>query len=228
MRPLDDLLSSAGRVPEITEDALKSGRHALNAAIAEASAQQAPAGRKAAARWWGSWRGITVIGATAAVAAAAVVAGAVVLPSSSTPSKTAPQAATAAKATVKPWPKASVNAGTPVTIGSVSYSFDTTTSDTPVATVLDAAATAIGSEAGAASEPNVDWGGAPYYHMVSVGTCGSGTYTNNTWTSRNGNGVGLTIDSKSGSDSGCEGAGGGARSRSSPASPTSTGSGTSP
>jgi len=139
-----------------------------------------------------------------------VVAGAVVLPSSSTPSKTAPQAAPAPKATVrpKPKPKASVNPGAPVTIGSVSYSFDTTTSGTSAAAVLDAAAAAIGSEAGAGSEPNVDWGSAPYYHMVSVGTCGSGTYTNNTWTSRNGNGVGLTIDSKSGT--GCGGPGDGA------------------
>lgn len=152
----------------------------------------------------------TLIGATAAVAAA-VAAGVVVLPSSSTPSKTAPQAATAPKATVKaqPKPKASVNPGTPVTVGSVSYSFDTKTSDTPAAIVLDAAATAIGSDAGAGSEPNVVWGSGPYYRMVSVSTCGGETYTNNTWTTRNGNGVGLGTGPKSASDPLC-GAGDGA------------------
>lgn len=214
MNPLDNLLSAAGQVPEITEDALQNGRHALNAAIAEASARPVPAARKAAPRWWGSWRGMTVIGATAAVAAAAVAAVAV-LPSSAppkpAPSKPAPQAATSPKTTVKakPQPKASVNPGTPVTIGSVTYSFDTKTSGTPAATVLDAAATAIGSQAGAGSEPNVDWGSAPYYHMVSVSTCGGATYTNNTWTSRNGNGVGLGTSSESGSGPGCEGSEGG-------------------
>ena len=209
MNPLDNLLSSAGLVPEITEDALKNGRDALNGAIAEASAQQVPAERKAAARWWGTRRGMTVIGATAAVAAAAVVAGVVVLPSSSTLKKTAPQAAPkttlAPKTTVKAKsePKASVNPGTPVTVGSVRYSFDTRTSGTPAATVLDAAATAIGSAAGAGSEPNVDWGSEPYYHMVSVSTCGGETYTNNTWTAPNGNGVGLGTGPESASDPGC-------------------------
>ena len=160
----------------------------------------------------------TVIGATAAVAAAAaVVAGAVVLPSSSSPSKPAPQAITTPKATVKakpkPDPKPSVNRAVPVTVGPVTYSFNTATSGTPAATVLDAAATAIGSQAGAGagagSEPNVDWGSAPYYHMVSVSTCGGETYTNNTWTVRNGNGVGLNTGPQSSSDPGC-GAGGGA------------------
>ena len=160
-------------------------------------------------------RGATIGAATAAVAAAAVVvAGAVVLPSSSTPStpsKPAPLAATAPKATVKakPQPKASVNRAVPVTVGPVTYSFNTTTSGTPAATVLDAAATAIGSAAGAGSEPNVDWGSAPYYHMVSVSTCGGETYTNNTWTVRNGNGVGLNTGPQSSSDPGC-GAGDGA------------------
>jgi hypothetical protein len=143
-------------------------------------------------------RRIAGIGATAVVAAAAAVAGALVLPSSA-PSKTAPQAATAPKATAK----ASDNPGAPVTVGSVTYSFDTKTSDTPAATVLDAAATAIGAQAGAGSEPNVVWGGAPYYHMVSVTTCGGETYTNNTWTTRNGNGVGLGTGPKSANDQAC-------------------------
>jgi hypothetical protein len=39
--------------------------------------------------------------------------------------------------------------------------------------------------------------------MVSVSTCGGATYTNNTWTTRNGNGVGLGTGPKSGSDAGC-------------------------
>jgi len=155
----------------------------------------------------------TIVVGTTMVVAAAVAAGVVVLPSSSTPSKTAPQAAAVPKATVKaepkPTPKASVTPGTPVTVGSVSYSFDTKTSDTPAAVVLDAAATAIGSNAGAGSEPNVVWGSAPYYRMVSVSTCGGETYTNNTWTTRNGNGVGLGTGPKSANDPGC-GAGDGA------------------
>ena len=127
----------------------------------------------------------------------------------------------------KSGPKASVNPGTPVTVGSVRYSFDTTTSGTPAATVLDAAATAIGSEAGAGSEPNVDWGSAPYYHMVSVSTCGGETYTNNTWTARNGNGVGLGTG-RSRPATRAAGQATGLRSQSSPASPTSTDLGTSP
>jgi hypothetical protein len=224
MNSLDDLLSSSSLVREITEDSLQNGRDVLNAAIAEASAQRAPAARKAAGRWWGSRRGMAVIGATAAAAAAAaaVVAGVVVLPSSSTPTsstpkpappkpappKPAPQAATAPKATVKA--KASGNPGTAVTLGSVTYSFDTKTSGTSAAIVLDAAATAIGSAAGAGSEPNVDWGNAPYYHTVSVGSCGGATYTNNTWTTSNGDGVGLNTGPESSSDPTCGGPGGAA------------------
>ncbi len=168
---------------------MKNGRHALNAAIAEASAQQAPAARRAAARWWGSWRGMTVIGATAAVAAAVVVvAGAVILPFSSTPSKAAPQAAPAPKATAKAKP--TIDPGAEVTLSSVSYTIDTATSSTPAATVLDAAATAIGKQAGTVSEPNVDWS-EPYFHTVQVATCNGGTTTtDNVWQTRTDDGVG--------------------------------------
>lgn len=143
-------------------------------------------------------RRITGIGATAVVAAVAAVTAVVVLPPAS---KTAPQAATAPRAE----PKASDNSGAPVTVGSVSYSFGTTTSNTPAATVLDAAATAIG---GTEPELNVNWASAPYYHTVSVSTCSGKTYTQNTWTTRNGDGVGLSTGPKSGSDSACEALGG--------------------
>jgi hypothetical protein len=71
----------------------------------------------------------------------------------------------------------------------VSYTIDTTTSSTPAATVLDAAATAIGEQAGAASEPNVDWS-EPYFHTVQVATCPGGTTTDNVWQTRTDNGVG--------------------------------------
>lgn len=153
-------------------------------------------------------RRVTGIGATAVVAAAAAVTAAVVLPSSSAPSKTTPQAATAPKVTpkvtAKAEPKASDNSGAAVTVGSVSYSFNTTTSDTPAATVLDAAATALGSETETGTEPNVAWGNTPYFHTVSVSTCGGESYTDNVWTTRNGNGVGLGTGPKSASDPECE------------------------
>ena len=199
MDPLDDLLSSAGRVPEISEEGMWNGLENLDAAIAEASAEQRPAHRKTAHRWRLGWRGMTVVAATTAIAAAAVVAGVVVLPSSSTPSKTAPQAALAPKATAKPIG----DPGAEVTLSSVSYTIDTTTSSTPAAAVLDAAATAIGKQAGTASEPNVDWS-EPYFHTVQVATCNGGTTTDNVWQTRTDDGVG---DSSGGDCSG-PGAGG--------------------
>ena len=199
MDPLDDLLSSAGRVPEISEEGMWNGLENLDAAIAEAGAEQRPAHRKTAHRWRLGWRGMTVVAATTAIAAAAVVAGVVVLPSSSTPSKTAPQAALAPKATAKPIG----DPGAEVTLSSVSYTIDTTTSSTPAAAVLDAAATAIGKQAGTVSEPNVDWS-EPYFHTVQVTTCNGGTTTDNVWQTRTDDGVG---ESAGGSCSG-PGAGG--------------------
>jgi hypothetical protein len=97
------------------------------------------------------------------------VAVAGVLPASSIPSKTAPKADSAPKATVKAKPKAAVDPGAPVSVGSVTYNFNTTTSSTSAATVLDSAATAISEQAGPGTEPNVDWS-APYCHMVQVTT----------------------------------------------------------
>ncbi|HUN34871.1 MAG TPA: hypothetical protein VMU95_22945 [Trebonia sp.] len=202
MNPLDDLLSSASPVPEISEEGLRRGRQALDAAIAQASAPQSPAHRRAAARWWGSWRGMTVIGATATFAAAAVVAGAVVLPSSATPSKTASsKTAPTSKATAKA--KSTDASGAAVSLSSVSYRIDTTTSSVPAATVLDEAATAIGQQAGTTSEPNVDWS-EPYFHTVQVFTCNGQTTTDNVWETRTDDGVG----EHSGADCGGPGGGG--------------------
>lgn len=99
MNSLDDLLSSAGRVPEFSDEGMGKGLQSLRAAIAQANAEQTPTQRKALPRWRAGWRGMMAVGATAAVGAAAVVTAAVTLPSPATPSKTAPQAAPAARAT---------------------------------------------------------------------------------------------------------------------------------
>jgi hypothetical protein len=170
MNPLDNLLSSAGRVPEISEEGMRNGLQKLEAAIVQASAEQTPAHRKMAPPWRrGGWRGMTAVAATAAVAAAAAVAGAMVLPSSK------------AEPTADP--------GAEVTLSSVSYTIDTRTSSTPAAAVLDAAAAAIGRQAGTVSEPNVDWS-EPYFHTVQVTTCNGGMITSNVWETLTGDGAG--------------------------------------
>jgi hypothetical protein len=160
---------------------MRSGLEKLDTAIAQASAEQTPAHRKAAPRWRGGRRWMTVVAGTVGVAAAVAVAGALVLPLSSTPSKTASRATATSKPTGDP--------GAEVTLSSVSYTIDTTPSGTPAAAVLDAAAAAIGKQAGAVSEPNVDWSG-PYFHMVQVATCNGGTTTSNVWETRTGDGAG--------------------------------------
>jgi hypothetical protein len=175
MNPLDDLLSSAGRVPEISEEGMRNGLQKLESAIAQASAEQTSAHRKAADRWRGGRRGKTAVAAIAAVAAAAAVTAALALPSSSTPPKTGPQAA--------------ADQGAEVTLSSVTYTIDTTTSSTPAAAVLDAAAAAIDKQAGTVSAPNVDWS-EPYFHTVQVTTCKGGAITANVWETRTGDGAG--------------------------------------
>jgi hypothetical protein len=165
MNPLDNLLSSAGRVPEISEEGLRNGLQQLEAAIAQARAEPTPAHGKAAFRWRGGWRGMTAVAVTTAAAAAAAVAGALALPSSA------------------PDP------GAAVTLSSVSYTIDTTTSSTPAAVVLDAAAAAVGRQAGPVPEPNVDWS-QPYFHTVEVATCDGGAITFNVWQTRTGEGAG--------------------------------------
>jgi hypothetical protein len=117
-----------------------------------------------------------------------------ILPSSSTPSNRGRDYRgggdrTAPKATAKAKPKPTADLGATVTLSSVSYTIDTTASSTPAAVVLDAAATAIGKQAGTVSWPNVDWS-EPYFHAVQVVTCSDGTTTDNTWQTRTGNGVG--------------------------------------
>jgi len=189
MSPLDDLLDSAGRVPDFSREGMRSGLENLDAAIARASAEQTVARRKAARRWWGGWRGVTVIGATAGIAVAAVVAATVIRPVSSTPPKAAPQAGPAPRVTAKAKPKPAADPGAAVALSSMSYTIDTTTSGTTAATVLDAAATAIGKQAGTAQEPNVDWS-KPYFHTVQVATCNGGTTTYNVWQTRTDDGVG--------------------------------------
>jgi hypothetical protein len=57
MNPLDNLLSSAGRVPEISEEGMRNGHQKLEAAIVQASAEQTPAHQKTAPPWRrGGWR----------------------------------------------------------------------------------------------------------------------------------------------------------------------------
>jgi hypothetical protein len=74
MNALDDLLFSAGRLEDITPDALSNGRAALESAIQDARAQQAPAAeRPSAALRSAGLRGKVAV-ACAAVAALAVVA----------------------------------------------------------------------------------------------------------------------------------------------------------
>jgi hypothetical protein len=82
--------------------------------------------------------------------------------------------------------------GAEVTLSSVSYTINTTTSSTPAAVVLDAAATAIGKQAGTVSEPNADWS-EPYFHTVQVTTCNGGTTTDNLWQTRTDDGVGESV-----------------------------------
>jgi hypothetical protein len=82
----------------------------------------------------------------------------------------------------------------------VTYDFNTTTSSTSAATVLDSAASAIGEQSGPGTEPTIDWS-APY-HTVQVTTCSSGTSANNTWQTRTDDGVGLSTGSCGGSGAG--------------------------
>ncbi|MGH3295455.1 MAG: hypothetical protein ACRDP7_27030 [Trebonia sp.] len=161
---------------------MRDGLQKLEAAIAQASAEQTPTHWKVALRWRGGWRGITAVAATAAVVAAAAVTGAIVLPSSSTPSPPGSQAAANAEPTANP--------GAEVTLSSVSYTIDTsTTSSTTAAAVLDAAAAAMGKQSGPVSGPNIDWS-EPYFHTVEVTTCNGGAITYNVWQTRTGNGAG--------------------------------------
>lgn len=208
MNPLDELLSSTGRVPGITPDALGNARAALDAAIAGASAQQDASmrpsrrdSRKLASRRLGGLRGTTIIGVAAAAAAAAA---AIVLPLPASHPGTHPLADSSAKAPVKAKPsKTAAAAAVPVTVPPVTYSFSAATTDATAAHVLDQAAQAAGAQ------PADGWPNTPYWHTVQQWTCGGKVYTGNTWIDRAGNGVGQIAGPPS-SDPSCAIAGGGA------------------
>ncbi|HEY1705406.1 MAG TPA: hypothetical protein VGG75_37430 [Trebonia sp.] len=155
--------------PENADTMRRAARDRLCDAVASCAGPDAlTITRKPAASWRGGLRGKIIIGIAGAAATAAAVATVVVLPSP-------------ASHTASP--------GAAVTLSSLSYSIDTTTSGTSAATVLDKAAAAIGKQAGTASEPNVDWSD-PYFHTVQVITCKGVTTTDNVWQTRSDDGAG--------------------------------------
>jgi hypothetical protein len=177
MNPLDELLSSTGRVRGITPEGMTNARAALDAAIAGASAQRtaphrqpgATLGRSQTRRWLGSLRGKTIIG-VAGVAAAAAVATMIVLPSSSPHSGTR-LADPAPSATAK----ASKSHPAQRTPGPVN-------ANVTAAYVLHEAAKAAGSQSGG-------WPNARYWFVKSAYTCGGKTYYNSIWISRYRDGI---------------------------------------
>jgi hypothetical protein len=204
MNPLDELLSSTGRVPGISPAGLGKARAALDVAIARASAQQdatmrqpdSPARRMAVSRWWGSVPGKTVIGIAAAAAVAAAVATTVVLPSPSSHSKTTPLADSGprptVKATAKAKPSETAPAVVPTSAPPVTATF-TTTTDVTAAHVLDKAAQAA-QTAQAGSVPLVNgWPNATYRHTLSQSTdstCPGQVETSNIWLAEAGFAIG--------------------------------------
>jgi hypothetical protein len=75
----------------------------------------------------------------------------------------------------------------------LSYSIDTTPTSTPASVPLDAAAEAIGRQAGSAQGPNIDWS-EPYFHTAAVNNCQGGQSNNgqngeDTWLDLSGYGV---------------------------------------
>jgi hypothetical protein len=121
MNPLDDLLTAAGPVPDISPDGLRNGRAALHAALGQGlGASAAEADRKPASRLSGL-RAKALVGTAVAAAAAAAATAVIALPSS--PGATAPMA-----------PVAPTMASAPDTL--------------TAATVLDQAARAAGSQPG--------------------------------------------------------------------------------
>jgi hypothetical protein len=171
--------------PENADTMRRAARDRLCDAIAACAGPDAlTTARKPTARWRGGLRGKTIIGVAGAAAMAAAAATVVVLPSP-------------ASHTASP--------GAAVTLSSLSYSIDTTTSGTSATAVLDQAATAIGNQpgTGTTSEPNVDWSD-PYFHTVQVVTCKGVTTTDNVWQTRSDDGAG----EHSGGDCGASGGGG--------------------
>jgi hypothetical protein len=183
MNPLDDLLSSAGRVPGITPDGLRNARAALGTAIAEAAvrpdAVTPEQDRKRARHWHGArlsgWRGRTLVGVTAVAAAAASFVAVTAAPA---PTTGAPGAGSPPKPTVKASGKATATPKPSFRTG-----FGAPASNATAAQLLDEAAAAAGSQPG--------WPDASYWYTESADTSlltGATTYSAN-WSDRHGNGV---------------------------------------
>jgi hypothetical protein len=179
MNPLDDLLASTGRVPDISPDGLRTARAVLDTAINGATMQQNTSAteldRKRASRWLSGWRGRTLVGVTAVAAAAAAVIAVSVVPASRTGT---PAAGSASQPTVKASAKATAKPKPTIHVG-----FGPATTNATAAQLLDEAATAAGSQQG--------WPNAGYWYTESKGTNllnGKVTYYS-TWNARNGNGV---------------------------------------
>jgi hypothetical protein len=163
MNPLNDLLTAAGRVPDISPDGLRHGRAALTAALGtELGASAAEADRKPAR--WLSLRAKTLIGTAVAAAAAAAAATVIAVPSSP---------ADSAGSSAKP---AMTAPGAPVTPTMASAPATLT-----AATVLDLAAQAAGSQPG--------WPNARYWYSEDQYMCGGKLFTDKVWLSRYGSGV---------------------------------------
>jgi PASTA domain len=200
MNPLDELLSSTGRVPDVTPEGMRNARAALDAATAEASAQRnATLSQPGPLRRWGGLRGKTIIGATA-VAAAAAVAAAVVVPLSSSHSGAQPQADSSAKTTAKapamarPQPKPSESAPATVRVSAprVTATF-TAATDVTAVYVLDKAAQAVRATR-SGSVPLVNgWPNATYWHTLTQGSdsaCPGQVDANNLWLAQAGYAIG--------------------------------------
>jgi hypothetical protein len=161
MHPLDDLLTAAGLVPDMSPDGLRKGRAALNAALDTGlGASAAEIGRETAS-WRSGLRAKVLIGTGVAAAGAAAAATVIAMPSSPAGSSAKPTVAVP-KAPVVP-----TMASAPATL--------------TAATVLNQAAQAAGAQPG--------WPNAQYWYTEDKYTCGGQLYTDKVWLSRHGNGV---------------------------------------
>jgi hypothetical protein len=184
MNQLDDLLSSAGRVPDITQDGLRNARAALGTAIAQAAVRPDAVtpgqDQKRAGHWPGGllsgWRGRTLAGVTAVAAAAAAFAAVTAAPTTTT-------GAPAAGSPPEPTVKVSGRASATPKPSSFRTGFSAPTSSATAAQLLDEAAAAAGTQPG--------WPDASYWYTESADTSvltGATSYSAN-WSDRHGNGV---------------------------------------
>ena len=189
MNRLDDLLSSAGRVPDISPDGLRNARAPLDRTIAASTMGQnatpSEVDRKPANRWHGGllsgWRGKTVVGVMAVTAAAVAFVAVSAAPA---PHPGNPVAGSSAKSTVKAPAKSTLKApAKPKPKPAFRVGFSAPTSNATAAQLLDEAATAAGSQQG--------WPNASYWYTESEATSlltGKSGYSAN-WSDRHGNGV---------------------------------------